>query len=76
MNDLTALTPPFLMAAVVITAIVMFLRHEMKRGAASRPEDGEDATPAGPAPGSGQDSQPGDAAAASNAQATAPARDR
>jgi hypothetical protein len=32
MKDLSALTPPFLMAAVVIIAIVAFLRHEMGRG--------------------------------------------
>ena len=76
MNDLTALTPPFLMAAVVITAIVMFLRHEMKRGAAGRPEDGEDATPAGPAPGTRQETEPGDGAPASGADSVSPARDR
>jgi hypothetical protein len=32
MQDLTVLTPPLLMAAAVITGIVMFLRHEMARG--------------------------------------------
>jgi hypothetical protein len=32
MKDLSALTPPFLVAAVVIIAIVAFLRHEMGRG--------------------------------------------
>jgi hypothetical protein len=31
MQDLSVLTPPLLMAAVVITAIVAFLRHEMNR---------------------------------------------
>ena len=31
MKDLAVLTPPFLMAAAVITAIVAFLRHEMGR---------------------------------------------
>ncbi|HUC26949.1 MAG TPA: hypothetical protein VMA73_29990 [Streptosporangiaceae bacterium] len=41
MKDLSALTPPFLMAAVVIIAIVAFLRHEMGRGRADRadPDD-------------------------------------
>jgi hypothetical protein len=36
MTDLSALTPPFLVAAVVIIAIVAFLRHEMGRGRADR----------------------------------------
>jgi hypothetical protein len=36
MKDLTALTPPFLMAAVVIIGIVAFVRHEMGRGRADR----------------------------------------
>ena len=36
MADLSALTPPFLMAAVVIAAIVAFLRHELRRGRAER----------------------------------------
>ena len=31
MNDLAALTPPFLIGAAVIVAIVAFLRHEMGR---------------------------------------------
>jgi hypothetical protein len=41
MKDLTVLTPPLLMAAAVITAIVMFLRHEMARGRSghAHPED-------------------------------------
>lgn len=41
MKDLSALTPPFLMAAVVIIAIVAFLRHEMGRGRVDRadPDD-------------------------------------
>jgi len=41
MKDLTVLTPPLLMAAAVITAVVMFLRHEMTRGRSGRadPED-------------------------------------
>jgi hypothetical protein len=41
MADLSALTPPFLVAAVVIIAIAAFLRHEMGRGRTDRadPED-------------------------------------
>ncbi|HUB37537.1 MAG TPA: hypothetical protein VMA72_01665 [Streptosporangiaceae bacterium] len=41
MKDLSVLTPPFLMATVVIIAIVAFLRHEMGRGRVDRvdPED-------------------------------------
>jgi hypothetical protein len=41
MNDLSVLTPPFLVAAVVIIAIVAFLRHEMGRGRVDRadPDD-------------------------------------
>ncbi len=35
MQDLSALTPPLLMCAVVVIAIVAFLRHEMNR---SRPD--------------------------------------
>jgi hypothetical protein len=34
MKDLSVLTPPLLMGAVVVIAIVAFLRHEMRR---SRP---------------------------------------
>jgi hypothetical protein len=37
MQDLSALTPPLLVFAVVIIAIVAFLRHEMGRSRASRP---------------------------------------
>ena len=41
MKDLSVLTPPFLMAAVVIVGIVAFLRHEMGRGRADHadPDD-------------------------------------
>jgi hypothetical protein len=42
MKDLTALTPPFLMAAVVIIAIVAFVRHEIGRGRTDRGEATED----------------------------------
>jgi hypothetical protein len=36
MSVLAALTPPFLVCAVVIGAIVAFLRHEMGRGRQDR----------------------------------------
>ena len=41
MKDLSVLTPPFLVAAVVIIAIVAFLRHEMGRSHVDRadPDD-------------------------------------
>jgi hypothetical protein len=45
MNDLAVLTPPFLVAAAVITAIVAFLRHEMGRKRADR-ADVEEVFPA------------------------------
>jgi hypothetical protein len=48
MSVLAALTPPFLVCAVVIAAIVVFLRHEMGRGRTRRgfsPEDDSDAAP-------------------------------
>lgn len=46
MKDLSALTPPLLVFVVVIIAIVAFLRHEMRRGRAAPPADGDQ----GPAP--------------------------
>ncbi len=39
MNDLAVLTPPFLVAAAVIFAIVAFLRHEMGRRRADRADE-------------------------------------
>jgi len=36
MRDISALTPPLLMCAVILVAIGAFLRHEMNR---KRPED-------------------------------------
>lgn len=42
MSVLAALTPPFLVCAVVIAAIVAFLRHEMGRGRQERDVDPED----------------------------------
>jgi hypothetical protein len=61
MNDLAVLTPPFLMAAAVITAIVAFLRHEMGRKRADRTDHEDDF----PAPG----------AQANNTEDSAPAGD-
>jgi len=40
MKDLSALTPPLLVCAVVVIAIVAFLRHEMGR---SRPDQTDQA---------------------------------
>jgi hypothetical protein len=47
-QDLSVLTPPLLMAAVVVIAVVAFLRHEMgKKGSEdSRTADDIPATPA------------------------------
>jgi hypothetical protein len=39
MNNLAVLTPPFLVAAAVIVAIVAFLRHEMGRKPADRADE-------------------------------------
>lgn len=36
MSVLAVLTPPFLMCAVVVVAVVTFLRHEMRRGRPDR----------------------------------------
>ncbi len=51
MKDLTVLTPPLLMAAVVVIAIVAFLRHELGRGRIQSEDEAENpAEPPGPAP--------------------------
>jgi len=42
MSALAALTPPFLICAVVIIAIVAFLRHEMGRRRPDQDVSGED----------------------------------
>ena len=46
MNDLSALTPPLLMGAVVVFAIVAFLRHEMRRSESGREDQAADISPA------------------------------
>src|ERR1700729_124399 len=38
MKYVSVLTPPFLMCAVVVYAVVAFLRHEMRRGRADQAE--------------------------------------
>jgi hypothetical protein len=43
MQALSALTPPLLVCAVVVIAIVAFLRHEMGRSRADRSADGDEA---------------------------------
>jgi hypothetical protein len=45
MADLSVLTPPFLVAAVVIIAIAAFLRHEMGRGRADRADQEDISAP-------------------------------
>jgi hypothetical protein len=42
MSVLAALTPPFLVCAVVVAAIIAFLRHEMGRGREDRSVGRED----------------------------------
>lgn len=41
MQDLSVLTPPLLMCAVVIIAIIAFLRHEMNRSRTDKSTPGE-----------------------------------
>jgi hypothetical protein len=55
MNDLAVLTPPFLVAAAVITAIVAFLRHEMGRKRADRADLQQDFPEPGPQAGNTED---------------------
>ena len=45
MEYVAVLTPPFLMAGVVVFAIVAFLRHEMRRGAREDAALAEDILP-------------------------------
>jgi hypothetical protein len=42
MKDLSVLTPPFLVCAAVVVAIVAFLRHEMGRGRQDDADPGTD----------------------------------
>jgi hypothetical protein len=41
MQDLSVLTPPLLMCAAVVVAIVAFLRHEMNRSRTDKSAPGE-----------------------------------
>jgi hypothetical protein len=69
MNDLTALTPPILMCAVVIVAIAAFVRHEMRRGRTDRDEAADDSSTAPGKPAEEFGDNEG-----SGADASAPAR--
>jgi hypothetical protein len=71
MSDLAVLTPPFLMAAAVITAIVAFLRHEMGRKRADRADPDEDFPVNGPQANNAEDSE----SAGDTRTASATARD-
>jgi hypothetical protein len=71
MNDLAVLTPPFLVAAAVITAIVAFLRHEMGRKRVDRADLEEDF----PAPGPEADDAADGKSAGDTHRASASARD-
>jgi hypothetical protein len=67
MSALAALTPPFLVCAVVIAAIVAFLRHEMGRGRQDRGVDPDDNSGPAPTAADGQDEGAGsDASAAAS----------
>lgn len=48
MQDLSVLTPPLLMCAVVLIAIVAFLRHEMGKKGPDESEPADDIPPAPP----------------------------
>lgn len=71
MKDLAVLTPPFLMAAAVITAIVAFLRYEMGRTRADRADPEEDFPVSGPQADNTEDSE----SAGDTRTASMPARD-
>ena len=47
--DLTVLTPPFLVAAAFLTAVVAFLRHEMRSGKKHDDDQTDHADVPGPA---------------------------
>lgn len=78
MQALSALTPPLLVCAVVVIAIVAFLRHEMRRSRTDRPAAGDDgdvpAMPESADPDSKQ-SDPADASRALSEDRT-PGHDR
>lgn len=65
MQDLSALTPPLLMCAAVVVAIVAFLRHEMNRSRADKPTSGDNAAADAQQPGDELQSQPHDDSATS-----------
>lgn len=60
MNDLAALTPPFLVAAAVIVAIVAFLRHEMSRKRVDRSDLRDNIPAAEPQDDNNRDSKSAD----------------
>jgi hypothetical protein len=64
MNDLAVMTPPFLVGAAVIFAIVAFLRHEMGRKRADRPDEQDDIPASARQPDDKQDSKPAEDSAA------------
>jgi hypothetical protein len=47
MKDLSVLTPPLLMGAVVVVAVVAFLRHEMRRSRSAREDQAAGISPGG-----------------------------
>lgn len=69
MSVLAALTPPFLVCAVVIGAIVAFLRHEIGRGREERDAGSKDNSGSAPSAPNGHDDGAGsDADAATSAR--------
>jgi len=65
MSALAALTPPFLMCAAVVVAIVAFLRHEMGRGRRDPEAGADDNFSPAPAPADEHDDDAGSDAGAS-----------
>ena len=68
MNDLAALTPPFLVAAAVVIAIIVFLRHEMGRKRVDRADLDGNIPAAEPQDDINRDSKPADDAHTATAQ--------
>ena len=60
MNDLAALTPPFLVAAAVIIAILAFVRHEMGRKRVDRADLGGNIPTPQPQEDNNRDTKPTD----------------